>query len=340
MIHPGVPAPALAPLLGQEPLREKGGVVYLELETRSLVGRCTSENVPFDWTVNPFRGCAMGCRYCYAAYTHGYLGRDGASEFHSTVYVKRGGEQETRRRLAAAARRGELVALGTATDPYQPGEAAARTTRRFLEAAASLRGLRLAVTTKGSLVLRDLDLLRTLHARSRLAIGVSLISPHAGLLRRIEPWAPPPLVRLEVLRRLCEAGLDVGLVLAPILPGLTDSERDLDELVRRAAAAGVRRMSGRLLFLRSPTREKYFAWLEQDFPRLRNAYERAYARRSHLGGAYAQRIRSLLERLRERYGLDGESFGRGAGSAARPRQLGLFDPPAYTSSLPAREGVP
>jgi DNA repair photolyase len=333
MIRPGVPAPALAPLLGQEPIREKGGVVYLELETRSLVGRCTSGNVPFDWTVNPFRGCAMGCRYCYAAYTHGYLGRDAASEFHSTVYVKTGGEEETRKRLAAAARRGELVALGTATDPYQPGEAAARTTRRFLETAASMRGLRLAVTTKGSLVLRDLDLLRTLHSRSRLAIGVSLISPHAALLRRIEPWAPPPLVRLEVLRRLADAGLDVGLVLAPILPGLTDSEQDLDELVSRAAAAGVRRMSGRLLFLRSPTREKYFAWLEQDSPRLLKAYRRAYAERSHLGGAYAERIQSRLERLRERYGLDGETFGRGGSRAARPRQLGLFDPPAYTSCL-------
>ena len=340
MIRPGVPAPAMAPLLGQEPIRERGGVLYLELETRSLVGRCTSTNVPFDWTANPYRGCAMGCRYCYAAYTHGYLGKDGASEFHSTVYVKTGGEEETRLRLARAARRGELVALGTATDPYQPGEAAARTTRRFLELAASLRGLRLSITTKGSLVLRDLDLLRTLHARSSLATSVSLISPHAGLLRRIEPLAPPPLVRLEVLRRLAEAGLDVGLALAPILPGLTDSEEDIEELVARAAAAGVRRMSGRLLFLRSPTREKYLAWLARDSPQLLAAYRRAYAGRSHLGGDYAERIHSLLDRLRERHGLTGETFGRGGGAGAEPRQLGLFGPPAYTPSLPGRERVP
>jgi DNA repair photolyase len=266
----------------------------------------------------------MGCRYCYAAYTHDYLGRDGGSEFHSVVYVKRGGEEETRRRLAAAARRGELVALGTATDPYQPGESAARATRRFLEMAADLRGLRLTVTTKGALVLRDLDLLRRIHERGTLSLGVSLISPRADLLRRIEPWAPPPEVRLEVLRRLAAEGLDAGLALAPVLPGLTDSEEDLEVLVKAASAAGVRRVSWRLLFLRSPTREKYLAWLESEFPRYLRAYERAYAGRSHLSGAYPERLGAVIERLRGRYGLDGETFGRCGRVAARPRQLGLW----------------
>jgi DNA repair photolyase len=323
MIRPGIPAPALAPLIGAEVVRERGGVRYHELAARSLVGRCTSPNVPFDWTVNPFRGCAMGCRYCYAAYTHSYLGRDGASEFHSVLYVKTGGETATRQRLAAAARRGELVALGTATDPYQPGESAARTTRRFLELAAEQRGLRLTVTTKGSLVLRDVDLLRRIDERGTLSIAVSLISPRADLLRRIEPWAPPPGVRLEVLRRLAAEGLDAGLAVAPILPGLTDAEPDLEALVKGAAATGVRRVSWRLLFLRSPTREKYLAWLESEFPRYRMAYERAYAGRSHLSGAYPERIGKLMERLRARHGLDGETFGR-CGRGARPRQLGLW----------------
>jgi DNA repair photolyase len=279
--------------------------------------------VPFDWTANPYRGCALGCRYCYAAYTHGYLGRDGAAEFHSVVYVKTGGEDETCRRLASAARRGELVALGTATDPYQPGEAAAWVTRRFLGLAAETRGLRLAVTTKGALVLRDLDLLRRIHERGTLSIAVSLVSPHADLLRRLEPWAPPPEVRLEVLRRLASEGLDVGLALAPVLPGLTDSEAGLEALVSRAAAAGVRRFSWRPLFLRSPTREKYFAWLARDFPWHLPAYQRAYAERSHLQGRYVERLEKLLERLRVQYGLGGEAFGR-CGKAPRPRQLGLW----------------
>jgi DNA repair photolyase len=336
MVRPGVPAPSLAPLLGTDVVRERGGVRYHELQARSLVGRCSSPRVPFDWTANPFRGCAMGCRYCYAAYTHGYLGRDGVSEFHSVVYVKRGGEDETRRRLAAAARRGELVALGTATDPYQPGEAAARATRRFLDLAAEGRGLRLTITTKGSLVLRDLDLLVRIHERGTLSVGVSLVSPRADLLRRLEPWAPPPEVRLEVLRRLAAFGLDAGLAIAPVLPGLTDSEVDLEALVGSAAAAGVRRVSWRLLFLRSPTREKYLGWLGREFPRLLPAYERAYAGRSHLGGAYAERIEAVLARLRERYGLRGETFGR-CSAVVAPRQLGLWAGDGYTRGLSGQE---
>jgi DNA repair photolyase len=169
--------------------------------------------------------------------------------------VKTGGESETRKRLATAARRGELVALGTATDPYQPAEAASRVTRRLLEMAADLRGLRLAITTKGPLVLRDLDLLRRLHARGTLSVAISLVSPDAGLLRRVEPRAPPPGVRIEVLRRL--------------------------------------------------------------------AAERAYAGRSHLRGAYLERLNAMVERARSRHGLKGDPFGR-CGKPGAPRQIALW----------------
>jgi DNA repair photolyase len=323
MLRPGVPAPSLAPRLGTDVVRRQGGVRYHELEARSLVGRCRSPRVPFDWTANPFRGCAMGCRYCYAAYTHDYLGRDGAAEFHSVVYVKKGGEDETRRRLAAAARRGEMVALGTATDPYQPGEGAARATRRFLDLAAEVRGLRLAISTKGSLILRDLDRLLQIHERGALSIGVSLVSTRADLLRRLEPWAPPPSVRLRVLGRLAAEGLDAGLAIAPVLPGLTDAEADLDALVRAAAEAGVRRLSWRPLFLRSPTREKYLDWLRRESPRLLPGYQRAYAEASHLRGPYVERLGALLERLRARYGLADQAFGA-CGRKEPPRQLGLW----------------
>jgi DNA repair photolyase len=323
MIRPGVPAPALAARLGTSVLRERAGVRYHELRSRSLLNRCDSARVPFEWTVNPFRGCAMGCRYCYAAYTHDFLGRDGKADFHSVVYVKTGGEEETLRRLRAAVGKGELVALGTATDPYQPGERAARTTRRFLELAAGLHGLRLMVTTKGALVLRDLDLLRLLHERSSLSVAVSLVSPRAELLRRIEPWAPPPDVRIEVLRRLVAAGLDVRLSLAPVLPGLTDGEADLDRLLSRVAAAGVRRMSWQLLFLRSPTREAWLAFLAREFPDRLRGYRRAYAGRAYLGGPYVERLRSRIDRLRERHGLASTPFERSKGVRAG-RQLDLW----------------
>jgi DNA repair photolyase len=148
-------------------------------------------------------------------------------------------------------------------------------TRRFLELAASIRGLRLGITTKGAVVLRDLDLLARLHQRGRLRVHVSLISPRADLLRRLEPWAPPPDVRLEVLRRLRAAGLDAWLSIAPVLPGLTDSEQDLAALLRAARESGVAHARFNLLFLRSPTREMYLDFVAREFPRLLPAYRRA-----------------------------------------------------------------
>jgi DNA repair photolyase len=228
-------------------------------------------------------------------------------EFHSLVYVKTGGWDETARQLGAVVRKGELLALGTATDPYQPGEAEAKVTRRFLELAVQHRGLRLGITTKGALVLRDLDLLQRIARRSQLSVHLSLISPHADVLRELEPWAPPPDVRLEVMRRLTDAGIDVWLNLAPVLPGLTDRESDLDLLLGRVAEAGVRHMMHNVLFLRSPTKEKYLRWLESAFPRYLPAYESAYRGRVYLTGRYRQHVRALVGRLRRKHGLSGYS---------------------------------
>ena len=303
MNRPGVPAPNLAPLMGQENVRERGGVHYRELEARSLLNRCDSPRMPFRFTVNPYRGCAMGCKYCYAAYTHEFMGIATPEEFHSTVYVKKGHEARTAADLARLVRKGERIAVGAATDPYQPGEAEARVTRGFLEMVARYRGARLGITTKGALILRDLDLLRRISERSELSVHVSLNSPHADLLRRIEPWAPPPDVRIEVMRRLNEAGIEVWLGLAPVLPAITDAERDLDELLRRVAAVGVRHLFSNILFLRSPTREKYLRFLEAEFPRYLEAYRNAYAGRVYLAGRYRDRVREMITRLKKKHGF-------------------------------------
>jgi DNA repair photolyase len=319
---PGVPAPSLAPRMGTEDLGERGGVTYRELRTRSLVNRCGVDTMPFEWTVNPYRGCAMGCRYCYAAYTHEFMGIAVPEAFHSLVYVKTDGE-ETERQLLRAVRRGERIALGTATDPYQPGEAERRVTRRFLETVARHRGVRLGITTKGALVLRDVDVLQRINARSRVSVHLSLISLRADLIRRLEPWAPPPEVRLEVMRRLREAGLEVWLGLAPVLPALTDAEPDLDHLLRSVAAAGVRHAFCNVLFLRSPTREKYLRWLEAEFPRYLEAYRRAYEGRVYLRGAYRTRIDEMLLRLRRRHGFDEPRSSRQY--EGRAVQLALFE---------------
>jgi DNA repair photolyase len=320
MIRPGVPAPNLKPLIGQQVIRERSGVRYFELQARSVLNRCTSPVVPFDWTVNPYRGCAMGCRYCYATYSHGYLGLDEPEAFHRVVFVKRDSPDETRRRLGPIIRKGGFVALGTVTDPYQPGEVELRATRHFLEIVAAYRNVRLGVTTKGVLILRDLDLLRRIHERSSLSVHFSLISMNADLLRRLEPWAPPPEVRVEAMRRLSSAGLKVSLSLARILPGLTDSAEDLDELLSSVAAAGISTMSSTILFLRSPTKEKYLEWLGNEFPRLLEAYRRAYTGRTRLGGSYKDRIVGVVDRLREKHGFTSRTWA----PPPAPKQLTLW----------------
>jgi DNA repair photolyase len=308
-------------------LREQGGVRYLELRARNLVNRCSSPRVPFRWTVNPYRGCALGCRYCYAAYTHEYLGRDAAAEFASTIYAKSGGLAEAGRALQAAARRGELVALGTATDPYQPAEASFQVTRRFLELAAGVRGLRLAITTKAALVLRDVELLKRLDRRGSLSVNISLVSLDASLLRRLEPWAPQPEVRIEVMRRLAAAGLRVSHSLAPLLPGLTDAEADLDALLTAVERAGVRRSWANLLFLRSPTRERFMAWLREAAPERVDAYERAYGNGAYLSRAVRERLMARVDRLRVRHGLAGPRALDEWAPGGDPRQLTLWTDP-------------
>ena len=334
-IVPGVPAPSLAPRMGQEDLAEKGGVTYRELRARSLINRCSTDRMPFQWTVNPYRGCAMGCRYCYAAYTHEFMGIVTPESFHTLVYVKSDGD-DTEGVLARAVRRGETIALGTATDPYQPAERERGITRRFLEAVARHRGVRLGITTKGALVLRDLDLLQRIGARSSVSVNVSLISLQAELVRRLEPWAPPPEVRLEVIRRLSAAGVRVRLGLAPILPALTDDEKGLDALLGAAHTAGARMAFANVLFLRSPTREKYLRWLQAEFPRYVEAYERAYQGRVYLGGPYRERIHALVSRLRRKHGYrDAET--REYGRPGPARQLELFEgAPVLRAAAPSR----
>jgi DNA repair photolyase len=327
VIKPGVPAPNLAPLMGSETVRERGGVSYREIQARSLLNRCDSPRMPFTWTVNPYRGCAMGCRYCYAAYTHEFLGIAAPEQFHSLVYVKKGAEEETARRLGAIVKRGELIALGTATDPYQPAEVEARVTRRFLEIVARHRNVRLGIVTKGAIILRDLDVLDTINRRSKLWVRVSLISPHADLVRRLDPWAPPPAVRIEMMRRLHEAGIDAGLGLAPILPALTDDEASIDRLLGQVVAAGVKRMFMNVLFLRSPTKEKYLRWLAGEYPRYLEAYERAYAGRVYLHGPYRDRLKQMVGRLKRKHGFLEEN-GDGRSGAPTPEQLGLWPAPA------------
>jgi DNA repair photolyase len=284
-------------------LSEARGVSFFDLPCRSVLNRCASERMPFEWTINPYRGCEFGCTYCYARYSHEYLGMEDWVDFQDKIFVKREAARRLARELPRALSSGGAIALGTVTDPYQPAEREHRITRRILEVLARARGLRLSITTKSTLVARDLDLLRVLASRGRLTINVSLITLDRRLARILEPRAPTPEKRLGTIRTLSDAGLRVGVFAMPVLPGLTDSPRALEELVRRSAQAGAAHFAAQLLFLRGSARRGFLMKLEKDFPALARRYRRVYR-----GSAYAARpLRDQLAlrvaELTTRYGL-------------------------------------
>ena len=221
-------------------VRERTGVEYFALPARSALNRESSGRLPFAWTLNPYRGCEFGCKYCYARYTHEFMELHDGREFERKIFAKLGSPALLRAELRRARDRGLPIALGTATDPYQPAEKQFQVTRGMLRVFGEFEGLDFSITTKGPLILRDLDLLAPLAARHRLSVNITVTTVDAGLARLLEPKAPPPARRLAAVRALNEAGIRMGVNAAPILPGLTDSPAQLDRLARAASEHGAR----------------------------------------------------------------------------------------------------
>ena len=229
-IKPGVAAPGMAERLGTT-IDERRGVEYHELRAKELVNKFNGRPMPFGWTVNPYRGCEMACRYCFARYTHGFLGLDDRGAFERTIYVKDSDPDRLVAELRRARRSGRIVAIGTATDPYQPAEARFAVTRRVLEAARAVPGLHLSITTKSTLVARDAELLRELSASSDVTVNLSITTVDGALARRLEPRAPRPDLRFAAMKELADAGVAARLFIMPILPRLTDHEDNLRPLL-------------------------------------------------------------------------------------------------------------
>lgn len=299
------PLTGIARLAAASPeLRERAGVAYFELPVRSALNRESNTRMPFDWTLNPYRGCEFGCKYCYARYTHEFMElRDGA-DFERKIYAKAGAPELLREELRRARDAGLPIALGTATDPYQPAEMRFEITRRLLEVFAEFEGARLSITTKSVLVLRDLDLLKALAQRLELSVHMTVTTTNARLARRLEPKAPPPAKRLEALAHLTQAGIYAGVNAMPILPALTDSAESLERLVRAASLAGARFLHGNTLFLTPSTMRTFMPFLEKEFPQLLRRYEKLYARSAYLSAGYKAEIAARLAGLRARYGIE------------------------------------
>jgi DNA repair photolyase len=286
-----------------ESLREGHNVEYFTLPARSLLNRCVSNrNLPFTWTINPYRGCEFGCRYCYARYTHEFMEMRDGMEFEQKIYVKQQTADLLRRDLRRV-KQGESIALGTATDPYQPAERRYQVTRGILEELSRHRGFELGIVTKSNLIVRDLDLLREVAKNNKLSVHVTVTTLETELARILEPRAPRPDLRIDAVRQISETGISVGVSCSPVLPGITDSTANLEAVVKAAAAAGARHIFAGALFLKPCSAAVFLPFLEQHFPHLVENYRQRYQGRSFLPASYGKRISQLIAHLREKYKL-------------------------------------
>ncbi len=284
--------------------RERAGVEYFALASRSALNRESNRSMPFAWSLNPYRGCEFGCKYCYARYTHEFMELRNGLDFERRIFSKMTAPELLRRELAAFRDRGRPIALGTATDPYQPAEKQFQITRRLLEVMLEFEGLDFSITTKGVLILRDVELLARLARKHRFSAHLTVTTTDARLARLLEPKAPPPAQRLAAVRKLVQAGIRAGVNLAPILPGLTDESSSLESVIRQAAEAGARFLHANVLFLMPSAMAQFMPFLEREFPRLARRYRRLYARSAYLPDDYKQQIVEQVRALRARYGFD------------------------------------
>src|ERR1700722_4128189 len=284
-----------------ESLREGHHVEYFTLPSKSLMNRCVSNRqMPFTWTINPYRGCEFGCRYCYARYTHEFMEMRDGMEFEQKIYVKQHAAGLLRHELRRV-KHDEAIALGTATDPYQPAERRYEVTRTILQEFALHRGFELGIVTKSNLIVRDLELLKEVGKTNRLSVHVTVTTLDTELARILEPRAPRSDLRLDAVRALSKAGLRVGLSCSPVVPGITDSPKDLESLIRAAADAGADYVFANPLFLKPCSAAIFLPFLEQNFPTLAENYRQRYQDRAFLTPAYGKRLSHLIARLREKY---------------------------------------
>jgi DNA repair photolyase len=305
-------------------LEAKRRVEYLDLPARSFLTKCTSGRVPFGWTINPYRGCEFGCKYCYARYAHEFMELRDPLDFERRIFVKRFDAEAFREELSRLPT-GESIALGTATDPYQPAERRYRVTRAMLEVFAGLSGFRLGITTKSALVARDMDLFREISRRHRFSVSMTVTTMDNELARAIEPMAPRPDLRINAVRKLVQAGVRSTVFCAPVLPLINDSDASLDAIARAAATAGANGFGANVVFLKPCSRQVFLPFLEEKFPLLVRRYRERFERTAYLRGDYPERIKERVARIRRRYGFDRMEPPPEPELWPRDPQLRLFD---------------
>ena len=331
ILQPGLPPlTGIARLAAEAEAAGTGHLVrFHALPVKSALNRSVSKRkLRFARTINPYRGCEFACRYCYARYTHEFLNFSDPAAFEREIYIKQNLpwllEQELRGFDPS-----EEIAIGTATDPYQPIERHAKVTRGVLEVLARQSGLRIGLVTKSTLIERDIDLLQTIAARNTLTLHITVTTTDAKLARKLEPRAPRPDLRFATVRRLREAGLTTGVLCSPLLPGITDNGPTLNLVAREAAAAGASFFAAEPLFLKPCSRDTFFRFIAEEFPRLSPSYAERYGADAFVGPAYRARMEALVETTTQRHGLRRRST-----HAILTREPGAETPPV---APPARK---
>jgi DNA repair photolyase len=305
MLFGDSPAPGLvgiAKLAAESDVMEaKREVRYFEIASRSLLNR-TRPGMPFEWSLNPYRGCEFGCRYCYARYTHEFMELRESEEFEDKIYAKSGIAPMLRRELKRIDG-SKGIAIGTATDPYQPAERRFGRTRAALEVFAQHSGIALSITTKSNLVARDIPLLQEIKKNNSISVNMTITTLDTELARMLEPRAPRPDLRLKAVKALADAGIAVGVFPNPIMPLITDQEDRLARLAKAARDHGATYFGGGVLFLMPCSRKVFFPFVEKHFPHLLRRYQERYERDAYLKGPYREVIRERIAAIRDRYGL-------------------------------------
>lgn len=317
---------------------EQKDIRYFGIAARSVLNDPDTTGMGF-WSINPYVGCAFGCAYCYARYTHRWVldrhananpDHDELRVAHETlppwlaferrIFVKQNAAEVLRHTLRHGSEKhlalvaGETIVIGTATDPFQPAERRYRVTRSILEVLAEHPGLSVCIITKSPLVTRDIDLLSRIRRHSSLSVHLSLISLDRDLARRLEPRAPTPDARLRALSRLRAADIETGINVMPVLPAITDAPDALERLVAAVAERGASYVNACPLRLRSSARARYLPFIEREFPHLARRYRATYAFDHKVSAEYTQRLRDTMRGLCERYGV---AYGYGGRSGDR-----------------------
>jgi DNA repair photolyase len=290
-------------------------IIFEEIECKTIVNKVTPgtvRQIPFRWSMNPYRGCQHACTYCFARGTHEYLGYDSGRDFETRVVVKTNAPEALRRDLSRPSWTRELIAIGTACDPYQQAELKYSLTHRCLRVMRDFANP-VSITTKSPHVIRDLDLLEDLSREADVRVNFSISTLDEDTWRRIEPSTAKPQKRLEAMQKLAERGIRVGVLVAPVLPGLTDAPENLEAVVKTAREYGASFVHDNVLYLRPGTKEWFMPFLRESYPHLAERYAKYY-RGAYAPQNYTQQVHQVVERLRLKYGLvRSEPVGPSAG---------------------------